>query len=191
MHISNLDRVKYRFKYRVKSGQITGLLIAIAFSTSLTLNSCSQSNRSNGETSATPGVALSPAQTTTALRYFAKDGIAIAGADPVAYFTNSAYVPGKPEFTHEWNGATWQFSSAKNRDSFAATPEAFVPQYGGFCAWAVSQGYTADIDPTAWKIVAGKLYLNYNADIQTKWSKDIPGNITKANKNWPGVLSKN
>lgn len=166
--------------------------LAIAIATSLSLISCSQPEVSGSENTAAPEAVstASSAQTPTALRYFAKDGIAISGADPVAYFTANAYVPGSSEFTHDWNGVTWQFSSAQNRDSFAATPEAYAPQYGGFCAWAVSQGYTADIDPTAWKIVDGKLYLNYNADIQNKWSKDIPGNITKANQNWPGVLRK-
>ncbi|MEO1399953.1 MAG: YHS domain-containing (seleno)protein [Cyanobacteria bacterium J06635_1] len=120
---------------------------------------------------------------------FAEDGIAIRGADPVAYFTESDYVPGSAEYTHEWGGATWQFASAENRDLFASNPEQYAPAYGGFCAWAVSQGYTAPIDPTAWKVVDGKLYLNYDAKVQKRWSKDIPGNIAKADGNWPGVLS--
>ncbi|NJM56956.1 MAG: YHS domain-containing protein [Synechococcales cyanobacterium RU_4_20] len=179
---------------RVKLGRVKRLPVAIAIATSISLISCSQPNVSGSENAAAPGAAsstaASPAQTTASLRYYAKDGIAIGGADSVAYFSDSAYVPGSSEFTHDWNGVTWQFSSAKNRDSFAATPEAYAPQYGGFCAWAVSQGYTAEIDPTAWKIVDGKLYLNYDANIQKKWSKDIPGNITKANQNWPGVLNK-
>lgn len=120
---------------------------------------------------------------------FSEDGIAIRGADPVAYFTASEYTPGSDEFTHEWEGATWQFASAENRDLFAANPEEYAPEYGGFCAYAVSQGNTAPIEPTAWKIVDGKLYLNYNDKIQTRWSKDIPGHIAKADQNWPGVLA--
>ncbi|MEO0756665.1 MAG: YHS domain-containing (seleno)protein [Cyanobacteria bacterium J06648_16] len=120
---------------------------------------------------------------------FAEDGIAIRGADPVAYFTEGEYVPGAAEFTHDWQGATWQFASAENRDAFAADPEAYAPEYGGFCAWAVSQGQTASIEPTAWKIVDGKLYLNYSDGIQKRWAKDIPGNIAKADENWPGVLA--
>lgn len=122
-----------------------------------------------------------------AVQYFAEDGIAIRGADPVAYFTNKAAVQGSSEFTHNWNGVTWQFASAQNRETFAANPQAYAPQYGGFCAWAVSQGKKAPIDPQAWKIVDGKLYLNYNSDIQTKWSKDIPGHIAKADQNWPAL----
>ncbi|MEM8542705.1 MAG: YHS domain-containing (seleno)protein [Cyanobacteria bacterium P01_H01_bin.119] len=120
---------------------------------------------------------------------FAEDGIAIRGADPVAYFTEAAYVQGSSDFTHEWMGATWQFASAENRDLFAENPEQYAPEYGGFCAWAVSQGYTAEIDPTAWKIVDGSLYLNFDARIQERWAQDIPGNIAKADTNWPGVLS--
>lgn len=133
-----------------------------------------------------------PAQPTaeaTKPAYFAEDNIAIRGADPVAYFTAGDYVPGTAEFTHEWEGAVWQFASAENRDQFASDPAAFAPQYGGYCAWAVSQGYTATIEPTAWKIVDGKLYLNYNKSVQAKWQKDIPGNIAKADENWPGVLA--
>lgn len=121
--------------------------------------------------------------------YFQKDGIAISGADPVAYFTESAYVPGSNEFTHSWQGVTWQFSNAANRDTFAANPEAYAPQYGGFCAYAVSQGVTAPIDPESWKVVDGKLYLNLNKKIQKRWEKDIPGYIASADQNWPGVLN--
>lgn len=122
------------------------------------------------------------------LAVYIEDEIAIKGADPVAYFTESAYVPGSDQFTHEWNGATWHFANAENQDLFASDPEKYAPQYGGFCAWAVSQGNVAPIDPTAWKIVDDRLYLNYNTKIQARWEKDIPGNIAQANANWPGVL---
>ncbi len=115
-------------------------------------------------------------------------GTAIDGTDPVAYFTEGRPVEGSSDFTHEWNGATWRFASAENRDLFAADPEKYAPQYGGYCAWAVSQGYTASTDPTAWKIVDGKLYLNYNASVQSKWEKDVPGFIASADGNWPKVL---
>ncbi|MEM9161955.1 MAG: YHS domain-containing (seleno)protein [Cyanobacteria bacterium P01_F01_bin.4] len=120
---------------------------------------------------------------------FVDSGVAIRGADPVAYFNAGGYVAGSPNYTHEWGGATWQFSSAQNRDLFASNPTQYAPQYGGFCAWAVSRGYTAAIDPTAWKIVDGKLYLNFDARIQGRWAQDIPGNIARADQNWPGVLS--
>ena len=120
---------------------------------------------------------------------FAENSIAIRGADPVAYFTEGGYVAGSSNYTHEWGGAVWQFASAENRDLFASNPTQYAPQYGGFCAWAVSEGYTAPIDPTAWKIVDGKLYLNFDARIQRRWERDIPGNIARADQNWPRVVS--
>jgi YHS domain-containing protein len=119
---------------------------------------------------------------------FVEDGVAIRGADPVAYFQQEQFVEGSPEFEYEWMEATWRFASAENRDRFADEPERYAPQYGGYCAWAVSQGQTAPIEPTAWAIVDGKLYLNYDARIQERWQQDIPGNIEKANANWPDVL---
>ena len=115
-------------------------------------------------------------------------GTAIDGTDSVAYFTEGRPVEGSPDFTHEWNGATWRFSSAANRDKFKAEPERYAPQYGGYCAWAVSQGYTASTEPDAWKIVDNKLYLNYNKGVQAQWEGDIPGNIAAADGNWPSVL---
>ncbi len=114
--------------------------------------------------------------------------VAIKGYDPVAYFKQSKPVKGDKAFTHEWKGAEWRFASAENRDLFAADPEKWSPQYGGYCAWAVSQGYTAGIDPAAWTVVGDKLYLNYNRKIQSQWEEDRDANISKANANWPGVL---
>ncbi len=118
---------------------------------------------------------------------FIDDGAAIKGYDPVAYFTDGKPVKGKAEFSHEWMGVSWRFASAEHRDAFAADPARYAPQYGGFCAWAVSQGYTAEIDPAAWRIEGGKLYLNYSQSVQSRWAQDIPGNIGKADKNWPDI----
>ena len=114
-------------------------------------------------------------------------GVAIEGTDPVAYFTESKAVEGDSDFEHEWMGATWRFASAANRDAFAADPERYAPQYGGYCAYAVSQGATAGIDPEAWKIVDGKLYLNLNKKIQERWEKDQARYIELANAKWPGL----
>jgi YHS domain-containing protein len=114
-------------------------------------------------------------------------GVAIEGTDPVAYFEEGKPVAGSSDFEHEWMGATWRFASAANRDQFAADPEKYAPQYGGYCAWAVAQGSTAKIDPAAWKIVDGKLYLNYSKGVQAQWVGDIPGNIAKADANWPKI----
>jgi YHS domain-containing protein len=116
--------------------------------------------------------------------------VAVSGYDPVAYFTDNKPVKGDPKFSFDYMGAKWQFSSAENRDKFAAAPQNFAPQYGGYCAWAVSQGYTASGDPMFWKIVQGKLYLNFDAVVQKKWEADIAGFIQKANANWPAALGK-
>lgn len=113
---------------------------------------------------------------------------AVGGYDPVAYFTQGRPVRGSAEHSTSYRGATWRFASAENLARFRANPAAYAPQYGGYCAWAVSQGYTAKGDPRYWKIVGGKLYLNYDATIQRRWEADIPGFIRLANANWPRVI---
>ncbi|PSB15456.1 YHS domain-containing protein [filamentous cyanobacterium CCP1] len=121
------------------------------------------------------------------LVFYSDNGFAIRGTDPVAYFQQGQPVQGSEAFSYEWGNATWLFSSAENRDLFASDPERYAPEYGGFCAWAVSQGYTAPIDPNAWKIVGDRLYLNATTGVQRRWERDIPGNIAKADQNWPGI----
>jgi len=115
-------------------------------------------------------------------------GGAIGGYDPVAYFFQGKPVPGSSDYALEYQGATWKFSSPENKLAFEREPEKYAPQYGGYCAYAVAHGSTASIDPEAWTVVGGKLYLNNSKAIQNRWSQDIPGNIDKANANWPGVL---
>ncbi len=112
-------------------------------------------------------------------------GVALKGYDPVAYFEAQAAVKGVPEFTHRWMDATWQFSSAARRDLFVKNPEKYAPQFGGYCAWAVSKNYTAPIDPLAWKIIDSKLYLNYSKDVQKKWEDGVLKRIEQASANWP------
>jgi len=114
--------------------------------------------------------------------------LALDGYDPVAYFQQGMPVKGSREWTTDYKGATWRFSSAANRDAFVADPEAFAPQYGGYCAWAAAEGYTARGNPAVWRIVDGKLYLQFNERIQRRWEKDIPGFIARADDNWPGIL---
>ena len=116
--------------------------------------------------------------------------VAVGGYDPVAYFVDGKPVKGDKAFALDHAGAQWRFATAQNRDRFAAAPERYAPQYGGYCAWAVSQGYTASGDPQYWKVVDDKLYLNYDASVQKKWEQDVPGFIVKANQNWPSVLGK-
>ena len=115
---------------------------------------------------------------------------AVSGYDSVAYHTEGKPVEGDDAYKYEWMGATWLFASSANRDLFIADPERYAPQYGGYCAYAVSQGNTASADPERWKIVDGKLYLNYNQAVQEIWEKDIPGYISQADANWPAVLEK-
>ena len=114
----------------------------------------------------------------------------LKGYDAVAYFTEGRPVKGSQQYEYEWMGAKWHFSSAANRDIFAKNPEQYAPQYGGYCAYAVAQGVTADIDPEAWKIVDGKLYLNLSHPVAWLWKRDIPGNIAKGDKNWPTWVDK-
>jgi YHS domain-containing protein len=118
------------------------------------------------------------------------NNVAVEGHDAVAYFTDKRPVKGSPEFKTTYKGAEFRFASAENLAKFRANPTAYAPQYGGYCAWAVSQGYTAKGAANHWKVVNGKLYLNYNADVQATWSKDVPGFIAKADTNWPTVLTK-
>jgi YHS domain-containing protein len=115
---------------------------------------------------------------------------AIKGYDTVAYFSESKPVKGKSQVSTEYNQATWLFSSQKNLDLFKANPDEYAPQYGGYCAYAVSQGSTASIKPELFTIHNGKLYLNYNQSINQKWSKNKEGFIRDANQNWPQLLAE-
>lgn len=116
-------------------------------------------------------------------------GYAIRGTDPVAYFVEGKVVPGTSEYESEWNGATWRFANAENLALFVEDPEAYAPQYGGYCAQALSEGNVVSTDPEAWKIVDGKLYLNYSPEVQEQWVQDIEGNIELADDMWPDVLA--
>jgi YHS domain-containing protein len=114
-------------------------------------------------------------------------GVALKGYDAVAYFAEGKAVKGNKEFQYDWMGAKWLFASAANRDQFAKDPAKYAPQFGGYCAWAVSNNYTYDADPEIWKIVNGKLYLNYNQLARFRWERDIPGRIKLGEQNWPNL----
>ena len=117
-------------------------------------------------------------------------GIAIKGYDPVAYFTKGRAMKGSEAFAHEWLGETWHFANAKHRDLFAADPVKYAPQFGGYCADGVAYGQnTANIDPEAWRIIDGKLYLTYDKGGAAEL-EEIPGELTKAKTNWPKVKAK-
>ncbi len=118
-----------------------------------------------------------------------RDRLAARGYDVVAYFQGEAR-RGSDAVSHRWMDATWRFSSAANRDLFAADPERYAPRFGGYCAWAVSRGYTADVDPEAWTVYENKLYLNYSKSVRTRWSEDVPGNVARGEENWPRLLAE-
>lgn len=114
---------------------------------------------------------------------------AVGGYDTVSYHTGGEPVRGSRDFRTEWNGAEWRFASQENLDLFLADPEAYAPAYGGYCAWAMAQGYTAKGDPEVWRIVDGVLYLNFDRSVQEMWLEDIPGFIEAANANYPSVVT--
>lgn len=111
-------------------------------------------------------------------------GVALKGHDPVAYFEVGQPVKGKPEFSARFNGAVYWFSSMAHLKAFNDDPQRYEPQFGGYCAFGVAQGVKPDIDPSAFAIVDGKLYLNLSPAVQKRWQADIPGYITQATKNW-------
>lgn len=113
---------------------------------------------------------------------------AIRGHDPVAYFKVGKPVKGKFEHSLEHAGATWYFSSAENYEAFKASPEKYMPAYGGYCAWAMAKGYFASTVPEAWDIVDGRLFLNYSLGVRTQWREDIPGNIEMGDVNWRNLF---
>ena len=116
--------------------------------------------------------------------------LALGGYDPVAYVLEGRPVEGSRSFSHQWMGATWRFASQANLDAFRASPARYAPQFGGHCAWAAAKGYLAPGDPRHWRIVEGKLYVNYDARVQADWERDIPGHIRAADANWPGLLAR-
>lgn len=122
-----------------------------------------------------------------ARKVFTSSGVAIRGYDPVAYFKVSKPVKGSSSFTTKWNGSTWRFSSQANLDAFKASPAKYAPAYGGYCAWAMSQGRVATTIPQAWDIKGGRLYLNYDLNIRKRWRTNIPKHIKLANAKWPRV----
>jgi YHS domain-containing protein len=116
--------------------------------------------------------------------------LAISGYDTVAYFTVGKAIAGNVKYTATYNNAIYQFSSEEHRDLFRANPEKYAPQFGGFCAMGVALERKLDVDPTAFKIVDNKLYLNLNNAVQQKWLTDVPGNIDTAEGNWTEIKTK-
>jgi hypothetical protein len=123
-------------------------------------------------------------------RYFEKDSLAIRGYDPVAYFTESKAVKGDPHLFYNWQGSKWLFATDAHRQAFIKTPEAFAPQFGGYCAYGVSENHLSPTDPQAWTIVNGKLYLNYSPKVKSLWLPDTASRIPSAQQFWPNLQHK-
>lgn len=117
--------------------------------------------------------------------------IAVAGYDPVAFFTDAKPVNGSPSFSAQYQGATYFFASEEHKQLFTQNPEKYAPQYGGFCAYGVGLGALFPVDITTWQVRDGRLYLNLNHDILAKFNADFEGNVGKAEKNWPSLVRKN
>ncbi|WP_164078358.1 YHS domain-containing (seleno)protein [Alteromonas facilis] len=115
---------------------------------------------------------------------------AIYGYDTVAYFTVGEAVKGKDAFTTQWRGADWYFSTQQHLDLFVADPKKYAPQYGGYCAYAMSDGRLVGIDEDAFTIVDGKLYLNYSKSVMKEWNANAAEYIQQADSHYPTVIDE-
>ena len=136
------------------------------------------------------GPALIEASAQSPVNVLAGGRVAIHGYDPVAYFVDGGPRKGRADLAVERGGARWLFASEANRERFRAEPEKYLPAYGGYCAYGVAQGYLVKVDPEAWSVVNGRLYLNYDLSIREAWRKDVPGYVQKADGNWPRLVGK-
>lgn len=123
--------------------------------------------------------------------YVASDRLAAGGYDVTAYFDQGKPVRGSAKHEVLLRGVAWRFATAESQARFQANPWAYAPQFGGYCAWAVSQGYLASGDPEQWKVVDGKLYLNFNARAKELWEADQEDSIRRGHAHWPTVLTHN
>ncbi|MDO6710621.1 YHS domain-containing (seleno)protein [Aliiglaciecola sp. 2_MG-2023] len=114
---------------------------------------------------------------------------AIYGYDTVAYFTENKPVKGNKQISYDWRGAQWHFSSEEHKAMFAANPEKYAPQYGGYCAYAMADGNLVGIDEEAFTIVNNKLYLNYSIGVMEKWLENRDEYIRKADEQYPLVVN--
>ncbi len=120
--------------------------------------------------------------------YFAPEGMAMGGYDPVSYFEGDVPVQGQPEISVMWKGAEWHFASHQNRELFEGNPRAFAPQFGGYCSYAMAHGVLKSTDPSAWRVVDGRLYLTHSPEIEQMWRQDQGEYIQQAREYWPEIL---
>lgn len=135
-------------------------------------------------------VMLGPVRSGAEPRFFSRDGAAIGGYDTVAYFLSGQALPGRDDIAVMWKGAVWRFASRKNRETFEANPRAYAPRYGGYCAYGMAQGHVRPTDPTAWRIVEGRLYLTHSHRVKALWEADIEGHLARAEANWPRIRAR-
>ena len=121
------------------------------------------------------------------IKYYSKEGTAIKGYDVVAYFLQQDATEGSDHFSLDWSGSKWKFISQANLDSFKQDPLKYAPQYGGYCAYGLSENHKSPTDPKAWTIVNNKLYLNYNPKVKEMWLRDTTGKIKAADGYWPAL----
>ena len=124
------------------------------------------------------------------LQNLGRDGMAIQGYDPVAFFTDHKPVKGSPQFQSDYRGAKYYFASADHKAAFDKTPAPYEPQFGGYCAYGASRGKTVPVKIEAWQILDGRLLMQYDLDVKDKFNQDSEGNLKKADQNWPGLVDK-
>ena len=120
--------------------------------------------------------------------YFAPGGIALSGYDVVAYYTERRAVAGDADYALSWRGATWYFTGPKTLMAFEMNPEAYAPQFGGYCAYAVAEGRTGPVDPDAFFVRDGRLYFLHDTRMLGEMQEDLPRILTEAQANWPAAL---
>lgn len=148
-----------------------------------------QRRRLIGLLTALPALGLARAARAATPEVFSRDGVAIGGADPVAYFRVGAAVPGQIDHALMWHGATWVFATAENMEMFEMNPAAFAPQFGGYCAQALTQGTLAPTVPDAFALFQGRLYLTHDLATRDIWASDIVANLALATAHWPAALA--
>lgn len=135
-------------------------------------------------------MALSTVALAKELQNLDRNGVAIQGYDPVAFFTNNRPVKGTAQFQSEYRGAKYYFASPEHKAAFDKEPAKYEPQFGGYCAYGASQGHKAPVKIEAWQIVNGRLLMQYDLGVKDDFNKDQQNNLSKADRNWPGLVEK-
>jgi YHS domain-containing protein len=135
-------------------------------------------------------MALSTVASAKELRNLDRNGVAIQGYDPVAFFSDNRPVKGNAQLQSEYRGAKYYFASSEHKAAFDKEPAKYEPQFGGYCAYGVSRSTRAPIKIEAWQIVNGRLLMQYDLGVKDDFNKDPQNNLNKADRNWPGLVDK-